>query len=1123
MSTGTTNETDPGLDLAHQWCREMRAILGNRVSQKLGRGDAARLAKAESAVHNRLEELHELFPEGLPKEAQKLEHQYAELAREGQALTEQYHNIEQQIKDAKQKRDRILSTRTRKEKFRRDKTAVRDIDAQIKSYEQLLEKKKQSIADQHVKYDTLSGEVMTEVNERVAAKEQYKKDLVDKSGKDGAKAVLLAQKEYKTAAKKVEKLIAHFQKNCDAEATDDLRGAFDKAKADIYEVLDPGAAQRVLGPMVALHDVWAKEKDRYSACRKRFEKAYKSASRGMKKAEGAIAGSAMMELVREYTAGQTSALDKNWPQADGLINDAFIEKLESAIEVGLNGVKAWESAVEEINDIKTKLDELADPQWNILALTPLGPAYKLADQCDYIPAVDSYQKNKSQAQEVLTVAGKCDGFYTSLKDESDGVLQMIDMIPLGTTISFLARQHRDEVGAIPDNFWEERHQSNVSDLEGKHQEYAQLLATAKTTVQGYTDPENKETNDALVNEIESGKNVAACISLMNTLLAEVHRALSLYEAFVYDASATSLPEALVKWKEDYAAAEKFTRDLEGDHSLSAEPYVTHRDNLRDLPKAIDSAIQAEQETIQQLQSDIQAELRWLKAEVFGTRLDTFKEATWHKETKVKMEELAALAKTTSPAVLRDTLQQAQALRARCEKVFGAMGDKLLEGLLSDGGPAIFEGTKLQIAYDALKSRLKAVRKPLMKTKDYGIYISKTQSKVADQLSSVEAGLRSDGYVGLADDAAKTKHTEGVVAVEKAFTELKTHFAKVKAKRDELENELVQIRERVSSELVQLIREKTGASIAVEHLPVMKAADILSDRLTLSEDLAEFASIEVEIGMLLDDVTLLFLEADEPGAFQAEKDACIKAEQEELAVIRVAQEKRIQYESDKEKFLKIWKVLRNLSGIDKGERDTIKSVKDTAIQAAKSKPADWTKAAKNMALALRLAERLEKDPIASQTTDRGRSHLKELTPRWTKGIDRLNTTVKDGLGGAIVKSCDEPDDVDAKKVGEVYGSTVVPRFEDNLIPSDFEAELLVLSRKAPLRGKARKTDHAEKKKKREQALVKVRKYKRMVQKDLMYQTLLFKSNPWSSKGGAVDGLPLMRSLNDLELNIERGIY
>ncbi len=232
---------------------------------------------------------------------------------------------------------------------------------------------------------------------------------------------------------------------------------------------------------------------------------------------------------------------------------------------------------------------------------------------------------------------------------------------------------------------------------------------------------------------------------------------------------------------------------------------------------------------------------------------------------------------------------------------------------------------------------------------------------------------------------------------------------------------------------------------------------------------------------------------------------------------------MEYETTLEEFKKHWELVKKLDGIDQQELDTVRSVREDAFTAAAKPLEDWAKAAKDIKLALLLTKRLESDPLASQTTDRGREHLKELTPRWSKGISRLRDTVTE-LGNAISKSAAEDEGADASKIAGLFEKKVVPHFSEKVLnKAAFASELLVLQRKGIGDSKALAADRKEKKKAREKALVKVRTVKNIVEKNPAFQNLLYKKNPWSNAGGAVDGLPMLRALNDLELNIERGIY
>ena len=132
MSTGSvTKEPKPQLDYtqAHEWCIELRKILGNVVKQKLGFGtDARALAQAEEKVFDRLKELHKLFPEGLPVEARELEKNYSELAKEGFMLREQYLGYEEDIKSLEAQVKKLQEQRKSKEtKKSENRRQVKDL------------------------------------------------------------------------------------------------------------------------------------------------------------------------------------------------------------------------------------------------------------------------------------------------------------------------------------------------------------------------------------------------------------------------------------------------------------------------------------------------------------------------------------------------------------------------------------------------------------------------------------------------------------------------------------------------------------------------------------------------------------------------------------------------------------------------------------------------------------------------------------------------------------------------------------------------------------------------------------------------------------------------------------
>lgn len=1148
MSTGTASETQLEYTQAHQWCIEMRAILGNSVKQKLGIGtDAKKLAQSEQKVFDRLKELHKLFPEGLPKEAREFEAEYSKMAWEGNRLKTQYLELENQIKEKKQQRDALQKKRSLGEKFRGDTSRVDDIQLEIDKLIELQEEKKQAIANKSEQFIELADSVKVKVDDRIKVKEDYVKTLQEKKiPPDVIKLINAARSEWNKQKKTAQGLVKYFNENCNVEAGKACEDAFEKCRVDIYSIYSVADAQKLLSPMADFVATWGinGKKKQYEDARKRFQIAYKTAPGLMTEVQKVSEGTELSACLEQFTRGQSVALLKNWIEADSLINNAFLERLRVAIQLGANGKGAWAKANEELVKIKSELDSIADPGFTILCLKPLGEACKLADEKNYLEAYQKFNANKAKSLGTIEVAKKVEAGRRDLADTADAIMQLIEMIPHGP-MSLLANQYVAELQSIANAFWDERHVDTLDKLNALRQRYTDRLNTIKSTVQSYTstDPQQQTQNLQLVEDLKNGRNIEATIQVIKSIIDKVSPAIRLYEAAIYSPSAPSPEEPIGTWKRQLQDAIDFHKELVDetltDQTAIKGEYVLHSSNLDGLDKRIQEQIAQRATAINELRAKINTELDWFKTKMFVTRLDTvFKEATWHKEAKLEFEELKAMATVNNLAQLEELLPRAQKLKERCDRVLKAMPQKLLEGILDttlnaddfasliapEKQSALFSGTQAQNDYNELKSRLSTIRSTL-KNKEWAFYVPKSVEKVSSELSSVDSDLRSDGYPGLMDSPVLQKHRNAVDAVSASLNTLVATFNKVKKRRDEIEQKLVLFRSRITKELEPAIEKAGNIKITGEHLPIMKASVLLSLRLG-TEDLDEFATIESELGMLNDDLTLLLLAADEPNGLADQIEAHKNGEAEKLQTIELMLEARLEYETTRKEFDEVWKKLKSVKDVDKKELDVIRTLKNQANDATTSKPENWKKATKDIKLALLLAERLEKDPLGSQTTDRGQKHLTELTPRWIGGIRRINETVNVGLHDAIFKSCDADKEnvADAVGISRLFKATIGSRFDASSLKEDaFTSELLVMQRVAPKGKKEKEADKREKKKAREQALVKLRQYKHLVEKDPVFQDLMYKKNPWTNEGGHVDGLPLMRAINDIELNVERGIY
>ena len=616
MSTGSvTKEPKPQLDYtqAHEWCIELRKILGNVVKQKLGFGtDARALAQAEEKVFDRLKELHKLFPEGLPVEARELEKNYSELAKEGFMLREQYLGYEEDIKSleaqVKKLQEQRKSKETKKSENRRQVKDLIDqkierLKLEIENAEVLREGKKSEIAEKSEEFLVLANDLKENVDKRIKQKEDYRKDLLAKKiAPEAIKMIVTAQSTWKKEQKESQKLVEYFEKNCDSSIAKLASTEFQKCSVDIYSIYTVQDAQRLLAPMTIFLRSWGAsgKKGEYETARERFAVSYKKAKDLATQAQKVCEGPEFTACLLQFTEGEGNAIQKNWIAADLKINDALIQRFDAVIKTGASGKSSWWRIKDQFEKFQSDLNALEDPAFTALALTPLGVAYKLADKQEYPEAVKSFNENKAATSEVIDVARKVESVRQDLANTRDAIRNLIGMIPHGP-MSLLANTFEKELQGLPDEFWSNRHVATLKKLDDLQLVYANRLNEIKVTIQSYTDtdPEVVLANNQLVEELQSGRNVEACKEVIQSLADAVAPAISAYKAAFFSPSAPLPDQPLGGWEQHLQSALDFLAKLE-DHTRAKDPVVMPQNQIQDSYKTNKTNLDGLAKTIRDL-------------------------------------------------------------------------------------------------------------------------------------------------------------------------------------------------------------------------------------------------------------------------------------------------------------------------------------------------------------------------------------------------------------------------------------------------------------------------------------------------------------------------------------------
>ncbi|MFO0869026.1 MAG: hypothetical protein U0935_08725 [Pirellulales bacterium] len=1115
MSTDAPPKHEASSDTARQWCEEARKILG-----RFGiRGEAKQLKQAYQKIHSELSQLEDYLSE---EQLEELQQQYVDLAWELKHHEDQYRKFEAKESEAKSQYYRRVGFND-KAKERKWKPAEEEARAS-------KEKAKEDLLQASSKLQLLELRLSTELN-------QLKGEAKLRQGAIKDKKQLGFIKAGQESETKFEKLIETFQSNYDSETAGLIQQDYDKYHqdhpTDWYDTGTSGDRQRESRKeaIAGLVEKWQQIEEDYKTNKGVYDKAIKGCAKSMAKVEQMLSANSRKQVLNHFYEGQDAALRKNWKLAGERINPQLQETINRLLQDVEDIYQQWqELRSSRYQQLKAKLDQLDDPLFMNMGLTPLAEVVALAEESkDYVTAVSDFTGAENRATEVIMVAETAAVKLKEYNVVFAGALK--DVYSLTGDALALAVALPDKIKQELDAFQQAMHVATLEEIQ-------QVIRRHEAIILGYQQQIADCQNPALVQqrtqELAEQKDVRPYIEGLNAAAATAHDAAFIYAGLGADPAGD--PALVAGWEGKVEAARKFVASLERvqekenftNFDKHTELYHEHIAALEQVKVEADNLRNTAEQQGPALRTELQQKLKSLKSLLSDNRWMTLRKATWYVAAEEERLQITAAATSGCLSLLREKI-------ARVDEMI-AIGNKTLEYyIIRETGMDVPD-----MRYDDLKSRLSGVVKKL-NSSDLKKSMPTERDRLLGLVLDAQTELRTGGP-GLIDDATHPGWDTRIRDMETELTQLQQRLRELKTLRGQLTEKANQIRASINGPLISQLKSLTGKEVNPDHLPLSSKlsqleAGFASESIdALKLQLKKVENLAQEVEFTLDDGAELVVQKEEDQRqgkgfalascgnetfeeIARESERAAKEDQENLDALL---ELRSRYNDEVSLYKEVRERLKGVPDLDKDELKRIVGVYKEGLAAVKKPAEDWATGYRKVSLARRMAEQLEKDPLASQTTERGRKHLKELNPRWTKGIETLLGTVR-GLSGKIGEAAEsDPEIGDAKKVTEPFNAVVLDHMSAALEVDAFQQELLVLGADAPSGKVEKEKDLARKRQIREQALAKVRRYLNVVSKDPIFAALMYENNPWSRSGGAVQGLPLVRALNDLDLNIQRAV-
>ncbi len=1084
MSVGEVKEKKKvSLSTAKQWCEEARAIL-SMSSLSSDQRNLKSASKKSYELLNKLEELnHGQFPPGHKEKKQK----YIDVAFEMQQIEKEYRREQvalQQAKDAVEGRFFSDKRQLSKEQWKGEKSRA----------EKSMQDCKDRMNGKRRELELLNEEIQGAVNVK---EEQLKEQRARVTDKNQLKIIDDAQKALVVG----QKLIKHFAKNYDPKTAQDIANAYAP-----YQELDwYGASDRVakFTELQQQNIRWAAVKNDYVEGGKTYNAWIKKAREAALKVEELLSSDERGELLAQFYAGQDAALQKKWDTAGENIDEEFVTKLTDRLSGVQDSFNEWQEIKKgRYGEVKKKVSQISDGRFLNLALARVAEVIGETEKTkDYFKGIGDFKHGEKQANDVIAAFNEINTklqLFIAAQTEADNAVKGLS----GDALSFALPLQAELAEAIA-QFRKEQYVPTVAEAKKVAAQHEAKINELKQKVLDCTD----DTKVALLTKaIEDSKDATKFVQPLSNKLDQAKTKLFEFQGLAADDPTNKI----AVWQASLSTAEKGLGEVQKSADRGSEQnFDRHKQTYTEQSAALDTVIQeitdAHNLAVKEVPTAQTALLNSLKAldsVLSDNRWMTFREATWHAAAVTEAKQLRTAAGSGSIGLLKEMKARADEMKANADKAFDYYLTKDLEELDDP-------------RYPNLKNRISTMCKAL-KSKKLKRELPAEHGKVLGNVMDAESELREDGP-GLMDKNHATWDTR-LTELEREVTALKTLYTEIDKLRTACNDLAGKIKSDIGGKLCTSLETKAGKKVAPDHLPIAKklqgiqagvAAETIESLKVVQKKLTQ---LEQELAFSIEDV--------EGGSFADLIKSSDDAANKERDKINAELELQADYDLILEKVNPLIKTLKGTKGVDKGQLKKIKQLLKDAKGKAKLK--DFGGARSLADLSYKLALQLERDPLASQMTDRGTKHLKELNPRWTNAINTLLKTV-DNLTKAIGDSAvGDPELKGPTDVTTPFTTNVRAKIAKDLDLAAFQQELMVLSGDPPKKKEDQAKDEAKKRKIREQALSKLRRYRDIVQKNPIFTGLIMEKNPWSGKGGNVDGLPLYRVLNDLDLNLQRSV-
>ena len=1074
---------------AKNWCNQARKILGLSA-----RGPSRLLKATINGVTSDLKSLSELktfagSEEEISKKLNAFEENFKQHGWELKQLSELYEKYKLDRKNAKSKKEK------------------RNIEAKMKG----VQKKIQARV-------TLMQWDRDELHNFVVEEEGKQKEQRDKIKMlPDAKEIASAEKKWKTQMASAKKLVNKFSK-LDSDTAKLIEEGYNQnhKRHNWLVVKNAGQADDYLKEATSFVEKWKKRSQDYRDGKKAYDGSKKEAREWMEKGQLFVASDSMSDLITRYYNGINAASRMQFDVAGKMINSTLITDLKSLVGPAAEQHQNWQTIRNDsYARIHERVEGLEIREYCQVALIQLANLVGLAETSkDYAAACAAYPAVEAEANRIVACDSKC-------KDEKEKLFKScVDVETIvngydGEAATF-ANVKLPEIQSIRDQFVELAiagpHRKSEVPTEETIAQIASDLSTKLKEINQFVDLfSTPEKVRKYKEQLEAKKDYRP---LLETVLQKIEQAKNAVYAFKAFGHEPTDPKQFDKWNQVIEGTATYCqrrqRDLEneepGDFDEVKGKLSDHESKLAELIRQIGTETTAANEAITTARNTLQQKIQQLEPLLKSSRWANFRQAKWNETAKAELEIMKIVVNTDNSEVLKDKATAAQKLIEYAKNV---VEDPVYNEYF----------TLYQKKYNELKSRLSRLRKSVNK-KAVKKILPQEQAKYGGKAGLIAAliqELRETGPGAMKDD-----HQMWVEKVDAMETEVQTKILnKLDALNDarkRCSDKIKAIKERLFGELADAVLGATGKVITPKNLPIMDDVLGCEGILSITTEVSGFdqlyrrlENINTQIDWLLQDG------ARDRFASLIKLDADIEKEIMESSSDKLGHQAR--YDLAKQHYSKAWDVVKKMNGVDFEEKKRILELYNVARKLARKK--QWQTAAAKMDMAARMMHLLQNNPQGSGMTGRGRKNLSKLDVRWKGGVDTFLTSVTK-LQTAIGESFTGIADINATSITNKFQIKVPDPFTRELPKNSFESELLVLQADPPKKSEAKAKDREKKKKYREAALVKVRQYKSLIASGPMYKAIMFSSNPWSKKDGNVNGLDLMRALNDLDLNIQRSV-